>query len=265
MRMRKLLLATLLAVGTLMLMPAAASAREQQTGTTAKLPEANEDCIKKLEDPNKKIDDCQKAPSPILPAKNEIIGRPTDRIDGPLKTTGTAPYAHDRHDIVPNQAYGYVVGSAIAKGRIGSIDLAHARAVPGVLAIVTADNAGKLDKGRLNTAKLLGGPEIQHYHQAIAVVIVGRRLRDVLKEARQAADALRRDQEQRLQTELAQLRERAAADIEAAKRQAVADLRGEVAELAIGAAEVIVQRSLDRDTQARLVDSYIEQVSSRSN
>ena len=53
----------------------------------------------------------------------KVIGKPTDRIDGPLKTTGTAPYAYERHDVVPNQAYGYVVGSAIAKGRIASIDL----------------------------------------------------------------------------------------------------------------------------------------------
>ena len=53
----------------------------------------------------------------------KVVGKPTDRIDGPLKTTGTAPYAYERHDVVPNQAYGYVVGSAIAKGRIASIDL----------------------------------------------------------------------------------------------------------------------------------------------
>ena len=50
----------------------------------------------------------------------KVIGKPTNRIDGPLKTTGTAPYAYDRHDVVPNQAYGFVVGSAIAKGRIAS-------------------------------------------------------------------------------------------------------------------------------------------------
>ena len=30
----------------------------------------------------------------------KIIGKPTDRIDGPMKTTGTAPYAYDRHDVV---------------------------------------------------------------------------------------------------------------------------------------------------------------------
>jgi xanthine dehydrogenase YagR molybdenum-binding subunit len=40
-----------------------------------------------------------------------------------------------------------------------------------VLAIVTAENAGPLDKGKFNTAKLLGGPQVDHYHQAIAVVV----------------------------------------------------------------------------------------------
>src|SRR5437588_10679161 len=118
----------------------------------------------------------------------KVIGKPTDRIDGPLKTTGRARYAYERHDVVSNPAYGYVVGSAIAKGRIGSIDLTDAKAVPGVLAIVTADNAGKLDKGKLNTAKLLGGPEIQHYHQAIAVVVA-----ETFEQARAAAQLVRVD------------------------------------------------------------------------
>src|SRR5918995_3000665 len=104
----------------------------------------------------------------------KVVGKPVDRIDGPLKTRGTATYAHEWHDPVPNAAHGYIVASAIAKGRIRAIDLTAARAASGVLAIVTADNAGKLDKGRFNTAKLLGGPEIDHYHQAIA-----RRRRDL--------------------------------------------------------------------------------------
>src|SRR5215207_2255628 len=90
----------------------------------------------------------------------KVVGKPVDRIDGPLKTTGTAPYAYERHDVAKNQAYGWIVASAIAKGRIASVDLTAAKAAPGVLAIVTAENAGKLDKGNFNTAKLLGGPEI---------------------------------------------------------------------------------------------------------
>jgi xanthine dehydrogenase YagR molybdenum-binding subunit len=116
----------------------------------------------------------------------KVIGKPTDRIDGPLKTTGTAPYAYDRHDVVANQAYGYVIGAAIAKGRIFSINLSDATAAPGVLAIVTAQNAGKLGKGNWNTAKLLGGPEIDHYHQAIAVVVA-----ETFEQARAAAQLVR--------------------------------------------------------------------------
>jgi len=118
----------------------------------------------------------------------KVVGQPTNRIDGPLKTTGTAPYAYERHDAVPNPAYGYVVGSAIAKGRIASIDLEAAKAASGVLAIVTADNAGKLDKGTYNTARLLGGPEIEHYHQAIAVVVA-----ETFEQARAAAELVRVD------------------------------------------------------------------------
>jgi xanthine dehydrogenase YagR molybdenum-binding subunit len=103
--------------------------------------------------------------------QRRVVGKPYDRIDGPLKTTGTAPYAYERHDAVQNPAYGVIVGAAVAKGRIASIDLTAVKTAPGVLGVVTANNAGKLGKGKYNTAKLLGGPDIEHYHQAIAVVV----------------------------------------------------------------------------------------------
>jgi xanthine dehydrogenase YagR molybdenum-binding subunit len=122
--------------------------------------------------------------NPIDPLR--VVGRPTDRIDGPRKTTGTATYAYEWHDIGPKPAYGYVLGSAIAKGRIASIDLRAAKAASGVLAIVTAENAGRLGKGNYNTAKLLGGPEIDHYHQAIAVVVA-----ETFEQARAAAELIR--------------------------------------------------------------------------
>jgi len=101
----------------------------------------------------------------------KVVGQPIDRIDGPLKTTGQAPYAYEQHAAAPNAAYGYVIGAAVAKGRIVSIDTAAARRAPGVLAVVTHENAGKLGKGKMNTAHLLAGPEVQHYHQAVGVVV----------------------------------------------------------------------------------------------
>jgi len=84
----------------------------------------------------------------------------------------------------------------------------------------------------------------------------------IIEEARQAADALKKDQEARLQTELADTRARATADIEAAKVQAIADLRGEVAELAVGAASAVVNRNLDPAAQTQLIEDYINQVGS---
>jgi F-type H+-transporting ATPase subunit b len=85
----------------------------------------------------------------------------------------------------------------------------------------------------------------------------------IIEEARQAADAIKRDQEVRLQSELAELRQRAIADIGSAKAQAMSDLRDEVAQLAIGAAETVVQRSLDPATQTQLVEDYIDQVAAQ--
>jgi xanthine dehydrogenase YagR molybdenum-binding subunit len=121
----------------------------------------------------------------------KVIGHPANRIDGPLKTTGKAPYAYERHDAVPNAAYGYVLGSSIAKGKITSMDIARAKAAPGVLAVVTAENAGKLGKGKMNVATLLGGPVIEHYHQAVAVVVA-----ETFEQARAAAQLIRVDYSQ---------------------------------------------------------------------
>ncbi|WP_416355885.1 aldehyde oxidoreductase molybdenum-binding subunit PaoC [Aureimonas phyllosphaerae] len=115
-----------------------------------------------------------------------VVGQPHERIDGRMKVTGTAPYAYEHHDVAENVAYGYVVGSAIAKGRITSIDTAAARRSMGVVAIVTHENAGELGKGAMNTVKLLAGPDVDHYHQAVAVVVA-----ETFEQAREAAGKVR--------------------------------------------------------------------------
>ena len=119
-----------------------------------------------------------------------VVGQPIARIDGPLKTSGTALYAYERHDAAPNAAYGYIVGSAIPTGRIRAIDTAAAEAAPGVVAVVTWQNAGTLGKSDNHTAHLLGGPGIEHYHQAIALVVA-----DTFEQARSASKLIRVDYE----------------------------------------------------------------------
>lgn len=122
--------------------------------------------------------------------RSKVVGKPTQRIDGPLKTTGSAPYAYERHDVTADQAYGYIVGSAIAKGRIASMDVSQARAAPGVIAIVTAPETEPVGKGMGNNAPLFGGREVSHYHQAIACVVA-----ETFEQARAAAALIRTDYE----------------------------------------------------------------------
>ncbi|MDF0542366.1 xanthine dehydrogenase family protein molybdopterin-binding subunit [Sphingobium sp. H39-3-25] len=149
----------------------------------------------------------------------KVVGKAHDRIDGPLKTTGTAPYAYERHDVGADVAYGYIVGAGIAKGRIAGMMLDEARAAPGVLKILTAADVGKLGKGRMNTAHLFGGPDIQHYHQAIAIVVA-----ETFEQARAAAQLVRVDY----------VRAKGAFDLKGAMKDAVAPPDDADADAAVG-------------------------------
>ncbi|MBO9135208.1 xanthine dehydrogenase family protein molybdopterin-binding subunit [Rhizobium sp. B230/85] len=118
----------------------------------------------------------------------KVVGQPIPRIDGQLKTTGRAIYAYEWHDPAIRYAYGYPVGAAIAMGRIKSVDADAAKAAPGVIAVVTALDVGKRKKGKFNIANLFGGEEIQHYHQAVAVVVA-----ETFEQARSAAALIKVD------------------------------------------------------------------------
>ncbi|PXA97243.1 xanthine dehydrogenase, partial [Nostoc sp. 3335mG] len=87
-----------------------------------------------------------------------VLGRPTDRIEGPLKVTGQATYAAEF--AVPDMVHGVIVTTTIASGRIVAIDSAAASAAPGVLAVVTHDNAGPLAMGDDHKVPLLAGPQV---------------------------------------------------------------------------------------------------------
>ena len=82
----------------------------------------------------------------------------------------------------------------------------------------------------------------------------------IIEEARVTADQLRIDLSAQAEASIAEMREKAAADVESQKAQAIADLRAEVSGIALGAAERVVQSSLDADAQARLIDAYIDEV-----
>ncbi len=231
MRMRLLLAAVVVAAGAVLFVPGAASAAPAQTNTTSTSESATfadsaaSECSKLL-DEGKKVDDCQKAPSPILPAKNELIW---GTISFVVLFVLLWKFAW------PGLKNGMDSRTERIRDDLGAADTAKAEAEQ-----ILEDYKAQLADARNESAR-------------------------IIEESRQQADALRHDQEQRLQGELAAMRERASADVEAAKQQAVADLRREVSTLAINAAELVVQRNLDRPTQEQLVENYINQLASRSN
>jgi xanthine dehydrogenase YagR molybdenum-binding subunit len=114
------------------------------------------------------------------------FGRPTARIDGVAKVTGAARFASDEQ--VANPAFAYVVTSAIARGRIGAFKLDSAKAVEGVLDILTYENVGDQAKpapgpdGKPSTTSL-ESDHIWHDGQIIALVVA-----DTYEAAREAAN-----------------------------------------------------------------------------
>ncbi len=85
----------------------------------------------------------------------------------------------------------------------------------------------------------------------------------IVDEAREQAATVQAGLQARAEADIADMRERAAADVEASKRQAIADLQSEVSDIALGAAEAVLDRSLqDPEMQRQLVDDYIARVGS---
>lgn len=96
-------------------------------------------------------------------------GNPRPRVDGPLKVTGTAPYAYEQP--VENPAYLFPVTATIAKGQITSIDTAAAESTDGVLLVLTHKNAPRL---RIRTdpgLKILQSDKIRYWGEFIGVVV----------------------------------------------------------------------------------------------
>jgi xanthine dehydrogenase YagR molybdenum-binding subunit len=71
---------------------------------------------------------------------DSLIGRPLSRVDGPLKVIGRAKYAFE-YAAQGEAAYGFIVSAPIAKGRVVGVDVRDAEHAPGVLLVLTQDNA----------------------------------------------------------------------------------------------------------------------------
>jgi len=109
--------------------------------------------------------------SAAAPAPGPNMGQPIPRVDAVAKVTGQARYASD----VPHAraAYAFMLLSTVGRGRIVSIDDTAARAVPGVLDIMTHANrppVQSMQGMQITSVVPLDGPEIHHDGQIIGFV-----------------------------------------------------------------------------------------------
>ncbi|HLH94579.1 MAG TPA: xanthine dehydrogenase family protein molybdopterin-binding subunit [Xanthobacteraceae bacterium] len=114
------------------------------------------------------------APAHIRHGSN--IGQSLTRRDGVLKVTGTAKYAADHHP--RGMLYAVLAVSSIARGRVTFLDVAAAKAHPGVVEVITPANRSPLaqdpdDKSNFFMFRLdlLQNDRVRYANQPIAVVI----------------------------------------------------------------------------------------------
>ncbi len=100
-----------------------------------------------------------------------LVGKPMDRVDGPLKVTGTARYAYEVRDAGP-ALYGVAVLATIGKGRITGFDKAAAEQAPGVVRVLTYQDAPAQGSGNHREAcAVLTSADVEHYGQPVALVV----------------------------------------------------------------------------------------------
>ncbi|RHW19136.1 xanthine dehydrogenase family protein molybdopterin-binding subunit [Sphingomonas gilva] len=126
-------------------------------------------------------------PAALGASAQGLLGRPVDRYDGAAKVSGTAGYAFE--GAPEGTLYGHVVGAEIGAGRVLSVDVAAAEAMPGVVAVIHDDP--RMPSGEANSEhapKVGPADRIHHYGQPIAIVVA-----ESQEAARAAAGAVRID------------------------------------------------------------------------
>ncbi|SCX37719.1 xanthine dehydrogenase YagR molybdenum-binding subunit [Klenkia marina] len=97
------------------------------------------------------------------------VGSDVRRLEGPDKVRGRAPYAYE-HELGAQAVFVALVQSTVARGRITAIDSAAATAVPGVLAVLTHEDAPRLGDV-VEELRVLQGPQVQYVGEPVAAVV----------------------------------------------------------------------------------------------
>jgi F-type H+-transporting ATPase subunit b len=218
-RLIKLAAAAGIAMTSLLAVSSPAFAAEGFADKTA------EECHKLLEE-RKTVDDCQKAPNPLLPEKNEIIWGGTAFI---IVLAGLSWLAYPAIKKTMNERTERIRNEI--------------------------DEADKLKAEAAST--------LSQYQASVADAKT--EAARIVDEARTAAEAVRADIIARAEAEANEIKAKGREDVEAGKARAITELQAQVGDLTIALAEKVVERSLDDATNRQLIDNYINNLGNGSN
>ncbi len=217
MRIRHLIAGVAVAVAAVAGPAMTAHAAEETTSGEHFANHEAEECAKLLAE-GKIVEDCQKSPSPILPAKNELI-------------YGISAFAVLLF-VLSKFAY-----PAIKKGTEARTERIRE----------SIDEADKL--------KAEAAASLAQYQSSVADA--KNEANRIVEEARTAAEAVRADVIARAEAEANDIKAKAREDVEAGKARAISELQSQVGDLTIALAEKVVEKSLDDATNRQLIDNYI--------
>ncbi|WP_294189704.1 xanthine dehydrogenase family protein molybdopterin-binding subunit [uncultured Sphingomonas sp.] len=120
----------------------------------------------------------------------DVIGKPINRVEGPLKVTGRAPYAAEYP--AERLSYGVLVRATFGAGKITRIDDSAARALPGVIDVITDYDTfiRSPGQGGATDAPPQGVQEVHYFGEPVAVVVA-----ETFEAARDGAAAVRIEHE----------------------------------------------------------------------
>jgi xanthine dehydrogenase YagR molybdenum-binding subunit len=101
---------------------------------------------------------------------DRLVGAGIDRIDGPAKVRGTAPYAYEQDPGEPI-AHLAVVQSTVNRGRITRQDPSRAEAMTGVIAVLTPANAPRLSGDLTSDLPVLQSLDVHYQGQVVAAIV----------------------------------------------------------------------------------------------
>ncbi len=113
-----------------------------------------------------------------------VLGVAHPRVEGREKVEGKALYAYE-HDI-DGVVYAWIVQSTVAKGTISAVDGAEARRLPGVLAVISHENAPDLGEVQDGELAVFQSPNVAYRGQIVALTVA-----ETLEAAREAAGVVR--------------------------------------------------------------------------